>query len=88
MSSKIICYDLCAPSRNYDELYKAIKSYDEWAHLSESTWFVKTSESCVQIRNKLLSKIDDNDRLFVAGLTGEAAWYRVIGNDDYLIKHL
>ncbi len=88
MSSKIICYDLCAPGRNYDELYKTLKSYDVWAHVTESTWFVKTSESCVQVRNNLLSKMDNNDRLFVAELTGEAAWYRVICNDDYLIKHL
>ena len=41
MSSKIISYDLCAPGRNYDALYKAIKAYGTWAHITESTWFVK-----------------------------------------------
>ena len=41
MTSMIIEYDLRSPGRNYDELYKAIKSYGVWAHITESTWFIK-----------------------------------------------
>lgn len=88
MSSKIIEYDLCTPGKNYDELYKAIKSYEVWAHITESTWFVKTTESCVQVRNKLLAHMDSNDRLFVGELTGEAAWRNVLCQDEYLKKNL
>ena len=73
MTSMIIEYDLRSPGRNYDELYKEIRSYDVWARITESTWFIKTGESCAQVRDKLLAHMDDNDRIFVAPLTGTAA---------------
>ena len=68
MTSMIIEYDLRSPGRNYDELYKEIRSYDVWARITESTWFIKTGESCAQVRDKLLAHMDDNDRIFVATL--------------------
>ena len=40
MTSMIIEYDLRSPGRNYDELYKEIRSYDVWARITESTWFI------------------------------------------------
>ena len=55
MTSMIIEYDLRSPGRNYDELYKEIRSYDVWARITESTWFIKTGESCAQVRDKLLA---------------------------------
>lgn len=88
MTSMIIEYDLRSPGRNYDELYKAIKSYSVWAHITESTWFIKTSESCVQVRDKLLAHMDGNDRIFVAVLTGAAAWSNVLCDSEYLKKNL
>lgn len=88
MTSKIIAYDLCAPGRNYDNLYEAIRAYGIWAHITESTWFVKTTDSCVQVRDKLLSYVDSNDRLFVGELTGNAAWHKVICDSDYLKSNL
>ena len=88
MSSKIISYDLCAPGRNYDELYKAIKAYGTWAHITESTWFVKTESSCVEVRDELLSHLDKNDRIFVGELTGVAAWNNVLCKSSYLKDNL
>lgn len=88
MTSMIIEYDLRTPGRNYDELYKAIKAYGVWAHITESTWFIKTSESCVQVRDKLLAQMDSNDRIFVAALTGAAAWSNVRCNSEYLKENL
>lgn len=88
MTSKIITYDLCAPGRNYDNLYKAIKGYDTWAHITESTWFVKTADSCAQIRDNLLSHVDSNDRIFVGKLAGTAAWHNVICQNDFLKENL
>ena len=46
MTSKIIEYDLKKPGRNYDAVYEIIKSYPVWAHITKSTWFVKTSDTC------------------------------------------
>ena len=88
MSSKIISYDLCAPGRNYDELYKAIKAYDTWAHIAESTWFIKTESSCGDVRDKLLSHLDKNDRIFVGELTGAAAWSNFLCKSSYLKENL
>ena len=77
MTSMIIEYDLRSPGRNYDELYKEIRSYDVWARITESTWFIKTGESCAQVRDKLL-----------ATLTGTAAWRDVLCESEYLKKNL
>ena len=78
MTSKIFEYDLRAPDKDYDAVYNIIKSYPYWAHITESTWFVKTDENCVQIRDKLIKVADKNDRIFVAELTGSAAWKNII----------
>ena len=88
MSSKVIEYDLCAPGRDYNELYNAIKQYGTWARLTESTWFVKTDDSCEKIRDDLLKAMDSNDRLFVGELTGVAAWHNLICSNDFLQKNL
>ena len=82
ISSKIIEYDLRQPDRDYDALYQAIKSYDVWAHITESTWFIKTDATCVQVRDKLLAVMDANDRIFVGELTGSAAWNNVICDNE------
>ena len=88
MSSKIIEYDLRQPGRDYDALYKAIQNYGTWAHVTESTWFIKTDETCAQVRDKLLELMDGNDRLFVGELTGNAAWYNTICKSQFLKDNL
>ena len=84
-NSKIITYDLRAPGRKYDDLYVAIKSYENYAKITESTWIIKTEQTCVQVRDKLKTAIDLNDALFVAVMSGEAAWFG-LSNDQS--KHL
>jgi len=88
MNSMIIEYDLCSPGRNYDELYKAIKAYGTWAHITESAWFIKTNNTCVEVRDNLLAHMDSNDRLFVGMLSGIAAWNNVICSNDFLRENL
>ncbi len=88
MISLIIMYDLRAPGRNYDKLYEAIKAYDTWAHITESTWFIKTSSTCVEVRDNLLTHMDSNDRLFVGKLSGAAAWQNVLCSNDFLKQNL
>lgn len=88
MSSKIIEYDLCSPGRNYDELYELIKSCPKWARITESTWFVKTNLTCAELRDKLRAKLDKNDRIFVGGLSGYAAWSNVKCDSTYLKNNL
>ncbi len=74
MATHIITYDLSAPGRNYDELYKRIKAYGDWAHITESSWAVKTADTAVAVRDNLWGAMDNNDKLLVAQLSGNAAW--------------
>lgn len=87
-NSKIITYDLRNSNKNYNDLYEKIKSYGTWAHICESVWFISTADSCVTVRDNLKSVLDSDDRIFVAELTGIAAWYNIICDSDYLKKHL
>ena len=74
MSVKIVTYDLHKDGQNYDDLIIAIKSFRAWAKINQSVWAVQSNLRCAEIRNKLKPYIDSNDRLFVAELSGDAAW--------------
>jgi hypothetical protein len=72
-----ISYDLRAPGRNYDDLYKEIKSLGSWAHPVESTWLVDSTFNVVQVRDRLKAKMDANDRLLVTICTKGSAWWNL-----------
>lgn len=76
MSSYIITYDLRQTGRNYAGLYESIKGISgTWAHITESSWLVVADNlSSVAIRDSLGKALDNNYKLFVAKLSGEAAW--------------
>jgi hypothetical protein len=78
----IITYDLLTPGQDYSKLISAIKSYSDYAKISESCWIISTTKSSVQIRDHLTQFIDKNDRIFVAKLTGEAAWKGSLSKTD------
>ena len=86
--SKIITYDLRKAGRNYDELYKYLRSYNNLIAITESVWCVSTTKTCSEIRNELCAITDSNDGIFVAELTGTAAWHSIIGDSDLLKKTL
>ena len=88
MESIIVTYDLNGSGKKYDDLISKIKSYSNWAHINESVWFFKSNDTCTSIRDNLLSAIDDNDSLFVAKLTGTAAWHNTICSSQFLKEHL
>lgn len=60
-----INYDLRKPGRNYEGLYRSIKSLDGYAHVLDSTWLVSTSLSAQAIVDQLRPHIDENDFLLV-----------------------
>ena len=76
MNSYIISYDLIS-NKDYDSLYEAIRSYGSYAHILESVWLIKSSSSSSEIRSHLQSFLDNDDKLFVARLTGESAWFNL-----------
>ncbi|HEX6367542.1 MAG TPA: CRISPR-associated protein Cas2 [Longimicrobium sp.] len=87
MACYIISYDL-RRQRNYDELYKAIKSYGTWAHVLESTWAVVTTKTAVEVRDHLAGHVDSDDGLFVVKSGTEAAWRKVNCTNEWLKDHL
>lgn len=74
MPAYIVTYDLHKQGQNYSCLTKKLEAYGYYWHMQGSVWIIKTSETCVQIRDNLSSCLDSNDKLFIAKLQGEAAW--------------
>lgn len=68
-----INYDL-RNQRDYEPLYKRLKSYTSWCRPLESCWVISTSQSAVQIGNYLVAVMDRDDGLLITRLDGEAAW--------------
>lgn len=87
MACYIISYDL-RKNRNYEPLYEAIRSYPNSAKITESTWAIVTSNSAVQVRDRLMRIIDSDDRLFVVKSGVEAAWINVICDNSWLKENL
>ena len=82
MATYIVSYDLRNPDRDYTRLYSRL---DAWSALRilESLLLIKVdNSSSTTIRDDLLGYVDKNDRLFVAKLTGEAAWRSLLCTDQ------
>ena len=75
MAVYFIGYDLNRPGQDYTNLENAIKEFATWWHHLDSTWLVSTNWLAEQIRDDLRQHIDANDKLLVAKLSGEAAWF-------------
>lgn len=88
MESFIISYDLNNSGKNYDDLIEKIKTYSKWAKINKSVWFVKSNKKCPEIRDDLKSVMDEDDSLFVAKLTGAAAWHNTICKSQHLKDNL
>lgn len=91
MNSYIVTYDLVGTdesSSDYKRLIEKIKAYPNWAKLQYSAWILRSEKSAKTIRDELLAHMDSNDRLFVAKLTGEAAWHNSICKNDWLMSNL
>jgi len=71
MACVLIAYDLMK-KKDYESLYKAIKSYGTWAHPQDSVWIVKTGNAAKEVRTHLKKHIDSDDKLLCVGLNG--AW--------------
>ncbi|MDR3197934.1 MAG: hypothetical protein LBU34_08720 [Planctomycetaceae bacterium] len=74
MNTYIISYDLINPGQNYENLLKKIRSFSSWARLGGSAYIVETEETASQVRDKLTSFLDNNDKLFVGTVQAPAAW--------------
>ena len=87
-SAKIVTYDLCNPGQNYAALIDRIKQYPKVSKVTESCWLISTTWSCAKVRDDLTRFMDTDDKIFVAALTGEAAWKNIICGNDSAKKSL
>ena len=87
MTCYIVSYDL-RKQRDYESLYKKIKSYKTWARITESTWAIVTEQKAADIRDQLSSVMDSDDRLFVIKSGVEAAWRNSRCKNEWLKENL
>jgi hypothetical protein len=75
MDTLLVSYDLRTPGKDYQKLWDHLKSYNSYCKPLESFWFIKTTLSAEEGRDKIRQFMDSNDRLVVVNVTGrEAAW--------------
>ena len=74
MNKIIVTYDLCGYNKNYDGLIKRLEQYPVHLKINKSSWLIKTHYSYTDVRDELAKILDNNDMLFIAVLTGDAAW--------------
>lgn len=75
MAAFIVTYDLMKQGQNYTCITNKLKAYPTHWHAQGSVWIIETSQSASQVRDSLMACLDQNDKLLVARLEGEAAWF-------------
>jgi len=82
MNTLVVEYDLCQEESNYKDLIDYINNYPIMCKLTKSTWLIKTDKTCVIVRDEIMNLLKKEDRVFVAKLTGEAAWYNTLSSSE------
>lgn len=77
MKVHLITYDLLKPAKDYAKLIAELEQLKA-VKIEYSVWLLRNNASAEAVRDHLLPFIDDNDRLFVCVLTGEAGWRNLI----------
>jgi hypothetical protein len=85
MKTYSITYDLDKPGQNYAGLIARLNSLGA-VRVELSQWLLKTTQTAEQIYDGLSPYADRNDRLLIAGLSGEAAWRNLMVSHDS-IRH-
>ena len=71
-----INYDLYhEPSRAYEELFKAIRSFPAWCHALESSWLVVTDMKPKAVLDALKPYLHEKDKVVVTPLRLDAGWW-------------
>ena len=88
MAVYLVTYDLNKAGKDYKSLYDEIQALGSWSHYLDSTWFVDTSLTATQIRDKLISVMDSNDYLFVTKVTRNYSGWLQTKAWDWLTDHV
>lgn len=85
MTCYTISYDLLKPGQDYAVLFKRLEELKA-VRLEYSEWLLWDSRSALDIAKDLLRFMDTNDRLLVAQLTSNCAWYNLMVDTDTMRK--
>lgn len=86
MANLFISYDLNSPGQDYTVIIGEIKSLGSWAKVQKSFWYVQSTLTAAQAKDRLTPHIDTNDSLIVVDASNnEAAWY---GLSDEVSEHI
>ncbi len=84
MASLLLSYDLNGPNPSHKEMDELIRSISVKAgRVLETVWWVEYSGTPAQFRNRLLTKLRKEDRVFVCACP-DAAWYNLLVTDAAL----
>lgn len=86
MAYYLVSYDLRKEkdAAGYEEIYKRLRSFTDWAWPLESVWIVESTSSST-VYDKIASAFDQNDGLLVAELTSSMCFDRPReGTEDWL----
>lgn len=88
MKTYIISYQTTLSGQRLTALHTALRSYTNWGRINENTWAVVTDNTAVQIRDNLLTLLNEGDRLMVIRSGTEAAWRNSMASSEWLKNHL
>lgn len=62
----LISYDLKNKStETYQDLFKKLESFEEYRHILESGWIIKSNKNVQQVYEEMLPYFKSNDRFFI-----------------------
>ncbi|HGM7348085.1 TPA: hypothetical protein ACKP7M_002493 [Stenotrophomonas maltophilia] len=83
----IVSYDLYSPGQDYSKVIEAIKALGSWAKIHKFVWYVNSSYTAAQARDKVWATMDRNDSIFVVDATdNDAAWQNLSNEVSNHIK--
>ena len=87
MNNLHISYDLKEPGKNYAAVIEAIKALGSWAKVHKSFWYVKSSLTAEQARDRIWKAMDSSDTVYVVDATNnQAAWQNLSSEVSEFIK--
>ena len=78
MANYFVTYDLYDPGQNYEAVEKAVQQCGDAGKVLQTVWYLSSAMSGEQIRSKVWSAMDANDRLLV--IEARMAWGQNIGD--------
>lgn len=89
MATYIVTFEVNDSSRR-KRVEEKLKEFGVYCPIHEYAWAIKTDKKATEVRDAILSVMNDADRIFVVRSGTVAAWRNIYGNEhsEWLKKHL